>query len=96
MSEMLGVDTAVVSTAADDVAAAVAAMRARIGDMESSLIPLRHLWTGSASDAFTTSRAAWRGHLADMVATLERIGAATDASATRYAGTESDVTSLWR
>lgn len=95
MTEVLGVDTDVVSTAAADVAAGVAALRARVDEMESSLVPLSHLWTGAASEAFGSARATWRGHLADMVDTLEKIGAATDTSSTRYATTESDVTSLW-
>lgn len=96
MTDMLGVDTGVMETAATDVAAAVTALRGCVTDMEASLAPLSRLWTGAAADAFTTARATWRGHLADMVDVLERLGAATDTSTARYATTEADVTTLWR
>lgn len=95
MTELLGVDTNVVETAALDVADATVAMRNCLVNMQGTLTPLTYLWTGGASQAFVGARQVWEASLGDMIEVLGRLGGTVDAAATRYATAESDATSLW-
>ena len=76
--------------------AAVNALRAQLGELESDARPLVATWSGPAREAYQERQATWREASGDLITMLTRIRGALDESATDYETTEHRNASLFR
>lgn len=91
----LKVNFAGLSTAAADIQASAAAIEARLGELDSSLQPLRANWSGEASSSYEAAKARWTQAITDMKALLADVGRAVSASGDDYQSTEQHNAARW-
>lgn len=70
---------------ADDLAAAVAAMAARLAQLDQELAPLRTEWIGTAQEAYLAAKVHWDAEIERLSASLSSVRLAVLQSATQYA-----------
>jgi WXG100 family type VII secretion target len=69
----LRVDHAALEQTADDLAAVVTRMQARLHQLEAELEPLRTAWAGEAQQAYVVAKARWDGAVEEMRAVLAAV-----------------------
>jgi WXG100 family type VII secretion target len=69
----LRVDHAALEQTADDLAAVVSRMRARLDQLEAELAPLRTGWVGEAQRSYVVAKARWDRAVEEMRALLATV-----------------------
>jgi WXG100 family type VII secretion target len=70
---------------ADDLAATVSAMAARLAQLDQELAPLRTEWIGSAQEAYVMAKARWDVEIERLSSSLSLVRLAVMQSAAQYA-----------
>lgn len=70
---------------ADDLAATVAAMAARLAELDQELAPLRTEWIGSAQEAYQVAKSRWDAEIERLSSVLSSVRLAVMQSAAEYA-----------
>jgi early secretory antigenic target protein ESAT-6 len=79
------VSQAALAQTADDLAATVAAMSARLTQLDQDLAPLRTDWIGSAQEAYLVAKAHWDAEVGQLSSALSAVRGAVMQSAAQYA-----------
>ena len=79
------VSQSALAQAADDLAAAVAAMAARLAQLDREVAPLRTEWVGSAQEAYMGAKARWDAEIERLSSALSSVRLAVMQSAAQYA-----------
>lgn len=79
------VSQGVLAQTADDLAAAVSTMAARLAQLDQELAPLRTDWLGSAQEAYLAAKAHWDAEIERLSASLSSVRLAVMESAAAYA-----------